>query len=226
MFGSVLVSGLLLVGAGSILIATPAAAATATVTQLAAWPSGYLANVTVTNDTGVAVDTWRVELVLPAGTTVAHHWSAVLTPETGRWTFTPQAWNGHLAPGGSTTFGFLADGTGLPTRCTVDGQPCDGTDTEPPTPVTNLRAFGSGLDVTLSWTAATDNVGVVGYLVGSVNGSPSPSLVPGTTFSTRVNQVFTTFEVVAVDAAGNRSTGVRVSWTTEPGPPTTSRPPA
>jgi hypothetical protein len=227
MLGSVLVSTLLVVGAGSILIATPAAAATATFTRPAAWSTGYLANVTVTNDTAVATATWRVELDLPADTTVAHHWSAVLTREGPRWIFTPQSWNGDLAPGASTTFGFLTGGTGLPTRCRVDATPCDGADTEPPTAPTDLRASGSGLDVNLSWTASTDNIGVIGYMVGVVGNSPSPSLIPGTSFRTTVNQIATTFEVVAVDAAGNRSAPARVIYTTER-PPTTSsssRPP-
>ena len=51
-------------------------------------------------------------------------------------------------------------------------------DTQPPTAPTNLTATASGNQVSLSWTASTDNVGVTGYLVYRENPGSS-SFVAG-----------------------------------------------
>ncbi|NUT94322.1 MAG: hypothetical protein HOY78_20100, partial [Saccharothrix sp.] len=81
-----------------------------------------------------------------------------------------------------------------------------GADTEAPAKVTGLTAGETTqTSVPLSWTAATDNVGVVGYdvvsggsVVKSVTGTSTTvdGLTPDTAYS---------FTVVAKDAAGNRS---------------------
>jgi glucose/arabinose dehydrogenase/PKD repeat protein len=83
-------------------------------------------------------------------------------------------------------------------------------DTQPPTAPTNLQASASGTQISLSWTAATDNVGVTGYRVERCQGAgcsnftqiatPASSpftdsgLAPSTSYSYRVR---------AVDAASN-----------------------
>lgn len=76
----------------------------------------------------------------------------------------------------------------------------------PPTTPTNLTATPASSSVALSWTASTDNVGVVGYdvfrdgqLVQSVGPNPAAvvgGLTPGTAY---------TFKVRAKDAAGGLS---------------------
>ncbi|WP_425464938.1 glycosyl hydrolase family 18 protein [Paenibacillus dokdonensis] len=82
------------------------------------------------------------------------------------------------------------------------------TDTTPPTAPANLAASGkTQTSVTLSWTASTDNVGVIGYdvyqgtsLAASVNGTTVAATITGLTANTAY-----TFIVVAKDAAGNAS---------------------
>ena len=57
-------------------------------------------------------------------------------------------------------------------------------DTQPPTAPTNLTATASGNQVSLSWTASTDNVGVTGYLVYRENPGSSTFVQVGTATGT------------------------------------------
>jgi chitin-binding protein len=87
-------------------------------------------------------------------------------------------------------------------------------DNQPPTaPVALTASNVTANTVTLSWGASTDNVGVTGYnvyngstLVGSVSGSTLSYTVTGLTPDTSY-----TFNVKAVDAAGNQSSASTVT---------------
>jgi uncharacterized delta-60 repeat protein len=82
-----------------------------------------------------------------------------------------------------------------------------GGDITPPSAPASLTAtanLATGT-ITLSWTASTDDVGVVGYRVFRDNGSTPISTVSGTTFND-TNQLGThVYAVAAIDAAGNQS---------------------
>jgi hypothetical protein len=84
-------------------------------------------------------------------------------------------------------------------------------DTTAPSPVRNLRAtVGARRTVTLAWTAAADNVGVVRYRV------TRPGMVKNVTTTSATDRpgVGTfTYRVRAYDAAGNRSAGRLVTVT-------------
>ncbi|HSX35978.1 MAG TPA: fibronectin type III domain-containing protein [Patescibacteria group bacterium] len=87
-------------------------------------------------------------------------------------------------------------------------------DTAPPTTPTGLAATVNGLNINLSWTVASDNVGVVGYTV-YLAGAPIGTTA-GTSFvaSGVLNVLSYTFTVDAYDAAGNHSspsTGLNVT---------------
>ena len=116
------------------LTATPASAATAAFTTVSSWSNGYQGQITVTNDSSSQLTSWRVELDLPAGTTVNQVWNAEQTRSGNRYTFTNVSWNGTLAPRASAAFGFITTGTGTPANCTVNGQACTGGSTPPTTP--------------------------------------------------------------------------------------------
>lgn len=88
-------------------------------------------------------------------------------------------------------------------------------DTTPPTSPGNLKASNiTKSSVTLSWTASTDNVGVVGYRVYQVTTSRKSSY--STLIASTTNTSYTvtglspgtgySYYVVAYDAAGNQST--------------------
>lgn len=203
--------------------ARPATAATADLTVYSEWTGGYVAAMAVDNDAAVATTSWRVEFDLPAGTDIVTFWSAALTRVGTRYVFTNLPWNGTLAAGASTGFGWVASGNGAPVNCTVNGAPCAGgtVDTEPPTAPGNVRVSVSGIDATVSWTASTDNVGVAGYRVtfdGNViaNG-------PATSAGHRMpDPGWHVFGVSAYDAAGNVSPVVQVGATTEQPSPSAS----
>ncbi|MGC4861698.1 cellulose-binding domain-containing protein [Micromonospora sp. DT41] len=129
---SLAVAGLI---AGTVAIAaTPASAATAVFSVTNSWGSGYQGQVTVTNNTSAQITSWRVEFDLPAPSSISQSWNAQQTTSGSRYTFTNVSWNGTLAAGASTSFGFLVDGSGTPVNCTVNGAACAGG--PPPTPTT------------------------------------------------------------------------------------------
>lgn len=93
----------------------------------------------------------------------------------------------------------------------------ESSDPIPPTPPTDLQVTGkTTTSISLSWTASTDNVGVIGYTISY--GSKSldvtettatiTGLTPGTTY---------TFSVVAKDAEGNESEAATIEATTNEG---------
>ncbi|WP_330437773.1 cellulase family glycosylhydrolase [Micromonospora sp. NBC_00821] len=126
----------LLAGAVAAVAATPASAATAVFSVTNNWGNGYQGQVTVTNDTSAPITSWRVEFDLPSSSTVSQSWNAQQTTSGSHYTFANVSWNGTLAAGASTSFGFLVTGTGTPVNCTVNGASCAGgppPTTPPPT---------------------------------------------------------------------------------------------
>lgn len=84
------------------------AACTASV-ALNAWTGGFVATVRVTAGTS-PITGWRVGLTLPSGATIANAWNANHTGNSGAVQFTNVNYNGSLAAGASTEFGFQATG--------------------------------------------------------------------------------------------------------------------
>ena len=74
------------------------------------WPGGFVANVSVAARS--AVTGWTVRLALPSGATAGQAWNGVLTGSGGSLSVANAAWNGRLAAGQSTSFGFQGTGTG------------------------------------------------------------------------------------------------------------------
>ncbi|MFC8847447.1 MULTISPECIES: cellulose binding domain-containing protein [unclassified Micromonospora] len=196
------------------LAAPPAAsAATAAFVRTASWSSGYEAKFTVTNDTSAGISSWNVQFDLPGGTTLGSFWDATMTTSGQHVTAVNKSWNGTLAPGASTTFGFVVAGTGDPTNCTVDGGSCTGggTPSGPATPG-GLRVAGTtASSVSLSWNAVS---GVTGYRV--YEGSAVRATVTGT--SATVSGLATcsahSYTVAAYDSSGESAKSPAVAATT------------
>ena len=92
-------------------------------------------------------------------------------------------------------------------------------DTTPPSAPGSLTATAtSSISVSLSWTAATDNVGVTGYRV--LRGGVQIGTTTGLSYTDGGRTASTTYayEVRAVDAAGNVGPGATANVTTPPGP--------
>ncbi|MEU4625469.1 cellulase family glycosylhydrolase [Actinoplanes sp. NPDC023801] len=120
-----------------ILTALPASASTAQFTVVNSWGGGYEGRYTVTNNSAATVSSWRVQFDLPSGSTVSSSWNAQASVSGNRHTFTNVSWNGTLAAGASTTFGFIVNGSGRPANCTVDGGSCTGGGTPSGSPSTS-----------------------------------------------------------------------------------------
>ena len=99
--------------ATSLLTAPPAPAAgtvTAKCAKTSDWGTGFEGNCTISNGTGAAISAWKVEADLPSGTSITSVWNAAKTVSGAHYTFANASWNGTVAAGATTSFGF--DGTG------------------------------------------------------------------------------------------------------------------
>ncbi len=129
------------------------------------------------------------------------------------------AYNGVVQIGATTVLRLVlqqidTDGDGFadvvdacPTKSGIAPNGCPPSDTTPPTAPTNLtgRAYSGG-KINLSWSAATDNVGVVSYKVNLANkGTVATVTGKSVQLNGAVRGKFYTYTVIAVDAAGNQS---------------------
>ncbi|GAB2528886.1 cellulase family glycosylhydrolase [Microbulbifer agarilyticus] len=86
------------------------------------WNSGFVINdITVTNNSGSAVDGWEVLINFANGTQFDSGWSGIYSGAAGAQSVTVQNldWNAQLAPGASTSFGLQGThgGSYLPPTC-------------------------------------------------------------------------------------------------------------
>ncbi|RQX18272.1 cellulose-binding protein, partial [Micromonospora ureilytica] len=84
------------------------------------WNGGFVANVSVTAGT-TALTGWRVTLTLPSGTSVSSLWNGVSSGTSGTITVANQSYNGRLAAGQATSFGFQGTGSGSGTTASCSG---------------------------------------------------------------------------------------------------------
>jgi hypothetical protein len=84
---------------------------TATTQTVKSWSGGYEAKVTVTAG-GSKIRGWNVNWTMPSGQTLSDVWNGVKTVNGSAVTVANTTWNGPLAAGASTTFGYLVNGSG------------------------------------------------------------------------------------------------------------------
>ncbi|MGB2567099.1 endo-1,4-beta-xylanase [Micromonospora citrea] len=89
----------------------PGNAACVASVRLDSWNGGFVANVTVTAGSS-SLNGWTVGLTLPAGAAITNTWSAQPSGTSGAVTFRNVSYNGSVAAGTSTTFGFQGTGVG------------------------------------------------------------------------------------------------------------------
>lgn len=98
-------------------------ACTATYRTTGSWPGGYQAEVTVANTGTVPMLGWMVHWTPPSGQTVASLWNGTLGAMDGGLMAENADWNGSLAVGASTTFGYVVDGGAPDASVAFDCQP-------------------------------------------------------------------------------------------------------
>jgi hypothetical protein len=209
-------------GAAAVIVAQPALAATAAFTRTSTWDTGYQAQFTITNNTSATTTSWIVQFDLPGGTSMGTYWDALVTTSAQHVTATNRSWNGTLAPGATTTFGFVAVGTGNPTNCTVNGTACGAAGTPPTTNPPNPQAPGqpgtlavtatTTSSISLSWGASSGTV--TGYRV--YEGTTVRATVPTTSTAITGLGASTshTYAVRAYNSAGESAASNSVTATT------------
>ena len=121
---------------GAIAVTATSASAAGTVTasfSRSAWETGYTATYTISNDSDQATSDWTVEFDLPSGTTLGAYWDALMSQSGNHVTAKARDYNKVVPKGGRTTFGFNAQGTGVPANCKINGASCSGGSAPPPT---------------------------------------------------------------------------------------------
>ena len=81
---------------------------------IGSWPGGFQGEVTVRNTGGSALSSWVVTLGLANGQSITSLWNGTASGTTGSVRVTNAAYNGVIAPNGTTTFGFTANGNSSP----------------------------------------------------------------------------------------------------------------
>ncbi|GAA1797571.1 cellulose binding domain-containing protein [Luedemannella flava] len=87
----------------------------ATYKTVGSWSGGFQAEVTVRNNGSSTLNGWTVNLGLQSGQTINSLWSGVNSGTSGNVSVRNAPYNGSLAGGASTTFGFVANGNGAST---------------------------------------------------------------------------------------------------------------
>jgi endo-1,4-beta-xylanase len=91
------------------------------------WNTGFTANVTVKNNGTAPVSGWTLKWTFAPGQTVTQAWNATVTQSGTAVTATNVSYNGTIAAGGTTSFGFNANWSGsnpAPTGFTLNGAAC------------------------------------------------------------------------------------------------------
>ena len=86
----------------------PAGGCSAAYKVVSEWTGGFQGEVTVTNNANVASTGWRATFTYADGQQVSQSWGATVTQSGSAVTASNVSYNGALAPGAATTFGFLA----------------------------------------------------------------------------------------------------------------------
>ena len=78
------------------------------------WSGGFQGEVTIMNHGTSSFNGWTARWAWPSGQSVGSLWSGIHTVSGTTVTVKPADWNKTIAPNGSTTFGFVANGSATP----------------------------------------------------------------------------------------------------------------
>lgn len=162
-----MIAGAAVLAAATVVAAQGASAAAAgcrvDYTISSQWQGGFGAGVAVTN-LGDPITGWTLRWSYGAGQTVTQAWNATVSQSGAAVTAVNVSYNGSLATGGSTSFGFNGSWTGsnpVPTAFTLNGIACTGgvTPTSSPTgggPSPQPSGSAAPRTVRVFWLKPTD----------------------------------------------------------------------
>ncbi|MFV2017814.1 cellulose binding domain-containing protein [Micromonospora sp. LOL_023] len=196
---------------------------------------GLFRDIAITNNCTTAVTGWKLMFVLPPGQTFRQGWNAIWTVDGKILTATPAVWNGTIAAGRSVEIGYIGTwaGSRQDPDCTINDQPCDGTDPGPdPQPTVALTSPTDGSQLmsvcTLRLTAdASTRVGTIdrvefhlnNQLVGSDTSAPYGIDVPPDHPALRGSPQHTAFARVVTVAPAATADSAPVGFTQVTPPP-------
>ena len=91
------------------------------------WAGGFQGDVQITNTGAAGLTRWSLTWQFTGGQRVTQLWNGSAGQTGAAVTVTNAAWNGALAPGGSTSVGFLGSWTGsnpAPAAFSLNGAVC------------------------------------------------------------------------------------------------------
>jgi O-glycosyl hydrolase len=92
----------------------PSGGCTAAYQVINSWSGGFQAQVTVTNTSSSLLNGWTVRWTLPSGQGISQLWNGTVTVDGGGVTVKNADYNGSVAAGASTGFGFIGSGPATP----------------------------------------------------------------------------------------------------------------
>jgi endo-1,4-beta-xylanase len=96
-------------------------------TKTSEWGGGFTANVVITNTGTSTITGWTVGFAFPGDQRITNAWNATTNQSGANVTATNANYNGTIAPGGNTSFGFQGtwgSNDSSPTSFTVNGSAC------------------------------------------------------------------------------------------------------
>jgi hypothetical protein len=152
-----------------------------TYTVTSQWPSGFSANVNLTN-LGDPVTSWTLTWSFGAGQQVTRAWGATSTQSGAAVTARDAGWNGALATNGSTGFGFNGSWNNssnpAPSNFALNGTTCTGTvPTTSPTPTSTPTPGAESLPTSFRWSSSGALISPKSDATHNVAGIKDPSVV-------------------------------------------------
>lgn len=149
------------------------AGCTATYQTTSYWQGGFQGQVTIANTGTAPVTGWRVGWNWPGGQQVSQGWNAQVTQSGTAVTAVNVAWNGTVPVGGSTSFGFLANGaTATPQlTCAANGQTPTSPGPTSASPSPSVSVSSSGPPPAQNCTGAAFCDGFESQATGPVSGA-------------------------------------------------------
>ncbi|WP_062064257.1 non-reducing end alpha-L-arabinofuranosidase family hydrolase [Cellvibrio sp. OA-2007] len=153
------------------------ASAACTYTVESEWSNGFVANITIKNDTVLPLNNWSVNWGY-ANNRISGTWNANVSGS-NPYTATNVSWNGNIAPGQSVSFGFQGEKNGgIAERPTVSGTACGSVVASSVAPSSSSRSSIAPSSVSRSSVAPSSQPAII-----SSSSSSSGYTVPANNFA-------------------------------------------